>query len=89
MHEITGKRAVENKDLGPLVKTSMNRSVPWCVLQSAESAGADLVVLVDRLGAGASSARDACDSPTRSPEWRTSERPDAGMTFRSACMLRR
>jgi NADH dehydrogenase (ubiquinone) Fe-S protein 1 len=26
-HEITGKRAVENKDLGPLVKTSMNRSV--------------------------------------------------------------
>lgn len=27
MHEITGKRAVENKDFGPLVKTSMNRWV--------------------------------------------------------------
>ncbi|KAI9428631.1 Ndufs1, NADH-ubiquinone oxidoreductase 75kD subunit (775) [Lactarius indigo] len=26
-HEITGKRAVEDKDLGPLVKTSMNRCI--------------------------------------------------------------
>ena len=26
-HEITGKRATENKDFGPLIKTSMNRCI--------------------------------------------------------------
>lgn len=30
-HEITGKRATENKDFGPLIKTSMNRCIHWYV----------------------------------------------------------
>ncbi|KDQ06276.1 hypothetical protein BOTBODRAFT_71025 [Botryobasidium botryosum FD-172 SS1] len=40
-HEITGKRAVENKDLGPLVKTSMNRCIQCtrCVRFANEVAG--------------------------------------------------
>lgn len=40
-HEITGKRAVENKELGPLVKTSMNRCIQCtrCVRFANEVAG--------------------------------------------------
>ncbi|KJA23758.1 hypothetical protein HYPSUDRAFT_137345 [Hypholoma sublateritium FD-334 SS-4] len=40
-HEITGKRAVENKDMGPLVKTSMNRCIQCtrCVRFANEVAG--------------------------------------------------
>lgn len=41
-HEIAGKRAVEDKDLGPLVKTSMNRCIHCtrCVRFSNDVAGA-------------------------------------------------
>ncbi|TEB32920.1 NADH-quinone oxidoreductase [Coprinellus micaceus] len=42
-HEITGKRATENKDLGPLVKTSMNRCIQCtrCVRFANEVAGVE------------------------------------------------
>ncbi|GJJ14640.1 NADH dehydrogenase (ubiquinone) 78K chainprecursor, 5-prime end [Clathrus columnatus] len=42
-HEITGKRAVENKDFGPLVKTSMNRCIQCtrCVRFANEVAGVE------------------------------------------------
>ncbi|KAG6873842.1 hypothetical protein C0995_010454 [Termitomyces sp. Mi166 len=42
-HEITGKRAVENKDLGPIVKTSMNRCIQCtrCVRFANEVAGVE------------------------------------------------
>ncbi|KIJ96589.1 hypothetical protein K443DRAFT_682211 [Laccaria amethystina LaAM-08-1] len=42
-HEITGKRAVENKDLGPLVKTSMNRCIQCtrCIRFANEVAGVE------------------------------------------------
>src|ERR1700684_3922522 len=42
-HEITGKRAVENKELGPLVKTSMNRCIQCtqCVWFTNEVAGVE------------------------------------------------
>jgi len=42
-HEITGKRAVENKNLGPLVKTSMNRCIQCtrCVRFANEVAGVE------------------------------------------------
>ncbi|KAH9984848.1 Ndufs1, NADH-ubiquinone oxidoreductase 75kD subunit (775) [Russula vinacea] len=42
-HEITGKRAVEDKDLGPLVKTSMNRCIQCtrCVRFANEAAGVE------------------------------------------------
>ncbi|KAF2861254.1 NADH-quinone oxidoreductase [Piedraia hortae CBS 480.64] len=41
-HEITGKRAVEDKDIGPLVKTSMNRCIHCtrCVRFANDVAGA-------------------------------------------------
>ena len=41
-HEITGKRAVEDKNIGPLVKTSMNRCIHCtrCVRFANEIAGA-------------------------------------------------
>ena len=41
-HEITGKRAVEDKNIGPLVKTSMNRCIHCtrCIRFSNEVAGA-------------------------------------------------
>jgi NADH dehydrogenase (ubiquinone) Fe-S protein 1 len=42
-HEITGKRAVENKELGPLVKTSMNRCIQCtrCVRFANDVAGVE------------------------------------------------
>jgi NADH dehydrogenase (ubiquinone) Fe-S protein 1 len=42
-HEITGKRAVEDKDFGPLVKTSMNRCIQCtrCVRFANEVAGVE------------------------------------------------
>lgn len=42
-HEITGKRAVENKDIGPLVKTSMNRCIQCtrCVRFANDVAGVE------------------------------------------------
>ncbi|KAF8227511.1 NADH-ubiquinone oxidoreductase [Tricholoma matsutake] len=42
-HEIAGKRAVENKDFGPLVKTSMNRCIQCtrCVRFANEVAGVE------------------------------------------------
>ncbi|KAF8879810.1 Ndufs1, NADH-ubiquinone oxidoreductase 75kD subunit (775) [Infundibulicybe gibba] len=42
-HEIAGKRAIENKDLGPLVKTSMNRCIQCtrCVRFANEVAGVE------------------------------------------------
>lgn len=42
-HEIAGKRAVENKDLGPLVKTVMNRCIQCtrCVRFANEVAGVE------------------------------------------------
>ncbi|EIN14653.1 NADH-quinone oxidoreductase [Punctularia strigosozonata HHB-11173 SS5] len=42
-HEITGKRAVENKNLGPLVKTSMNRCIQCtrCIRFANEVAGVE------------------------------------------------
>ncbi|KZO99163.1 NADH-ubiquinone oxidoreductase [Calocera viscosa TUFC12733] len=42
-HEITGKRAVENKDFGPLVKTVMNRCIQCtrCVRFANEVAGVE------------------------------------------------
>ncbi|KAK2462544.1 hypothetical protein APHAL10511_005514 [Amanita phalloides] len=42
-HEISGKRAVEDKDLGPLVKTSMNRCIQCtrCVRFANEVAGVE------------------------------------------------
>ncbi|KAI9436820.1 Ndufs1, NADH-ubiquinone oxidoreductase 75kD subunit (775) [Russula earlei] len=42
-HEITGKRAVEDKELGPLVKTSMNRCIQCtrCVRFANEVAGVE------------------------------------------------
>ncbi|CAE6449166.1 unnamed protein product, partial [Rhizoctonia solani] len=42
-HEITGKRAIENKDLGPLVKTSMNRCIQCtrCVRFANDVAGVE------------------------------------------------
>ncbi|OCF35366.1 NADH dehydrogenase (quinone), G subunit [Kwoniella heveanensis BCC8398] len=42
-HEITGKRAVENKDLGPIVKTSMNRCIQCtrCVRFANDVAGVE------------------------------------------------
>lgn len=42
-HEITGKRAVEDKDLGPIVKTSMNRCIQCtrCVRFANEVAGVE------------------------------------------------
>uniref|UniRef100_D8Q693 NADH-ubiquinone oxidoreductase 78 kDa subunit, mitochondrial n=1 Tax=Schizophyllum commune (strain H4-8 / FGSC 9210) TaxID=578458 RepID=D8Q693_SCHCM len=42
-HEITGKRAVENKDMGPLVKTSMNRCIQCtrCVRFANQVAGVE------------------------------------------------
>lgn len=42
-HEIAGKRAVENKDLGPIVKTSMNRCIQCtrCVRFANEVAGVE------------------------------------------------
>ncbi|RKP02204.1 hypothetical protein CXG81DRAFT_11039 [Caulochytrium protostelioides] len=42
-HEPTGRRAVENKNLGPLVKTSMNRCIQCtrCVRFANEVAGAE------------------------------------------------
>jgi NADH dehydrogenase (ubiquinone) Fe-S protein 1 len=42
-HEVTGKRAVEDKDLGPLVKTSMNRCIQCtrCVRFANEVAGVE------------------------------------------------
>ncbi|KAF8607423.1 NADH-quinone oxidoreductase [Ceratobasidium sp. AG-I] len=42
-HEITGKRAVENKDFGPLVKTSMNRCIQCtrCVRFANDVAGVE------------------------------------------------
>jgi NADH dehydrogenase (ubiquinone) Fe-S protein 1 len=42
-HEVTGKRAVENKELGPLVKTSMNRCIHCtrCVRFANEVAGVE------------------------------------------------
>lgn len=41
-HEITGKRAVENKNIGPLIKTSMNRCIHCtrCIRFANEIAGA-------------------------------------------------
>jgi NADH dehydrogenase (ubiquinone) Fe-S protein 1 len=41
-HEVTGKRAVEDKNIGPLVKTSMNRCIHCtrCIRFSNEIAGA-------------------------------------------------
>ncbi|VVT53059.1 uncharacterized protein SAPINGB_P003383 [Magnusiomyces paraingens] len=41
-HEVSGKRAVEDKDIGPLVKTSMNRCIHCtrCVRFSNDVAGA-------------------------------------------------
>ena len=42
-HEITGKRALENKDLGPIVKTSMNRCIQCtrCVRFANDVAGVE------------------------------------------------
>lgn len=42
-HEIAGKRAVENKDIGPLVKTSMNRCIQCtrCVRFANDVAGVE------------------------------------------------
>lgn len=42
-HEITGKRAVENKDLGPIVKTNMTRCIQCtrCVRFANEVAGVE------------------------------------------------
>ncbi|KDQ56565.1 hypothetical protein JAAARDRAFT_132125 [Jaapia argillacea MUCL 33604] len=42
-HEIVGKRAVEDKDLGPLVKTSMNRCIQCtrCIRFANEVAGVE------------------------------------------------
>ena len=42
-HEITGKRAIENKDLGPIVKTSMNRCIQCtrCVRFANDVAGVE------------------------------------------------
>lgn len=42
-HEITGKRAVENKNMGPIVKTSMNRCIQCtrCVRFANEVAGVE------------------------------------------------
>lgn len=42
-HEITGKRAVENKDFGPIVKTNMTRCIQCtrCVRFANEVAGVD------------------------------------------------
>ncbi|WVO12733.1 NADH dehydrogenase (quinone), G subunit [Cryptococcus depauperatus] len=42
-HEITGKRAVENKDLGPIIKTSMNRCIQCtrCVRFANDVAGVE------------------------------------------------
>jgi NADH dehydrogenase (ubiquinone) Fe-S protein 1 len=42
-HEVTGKRAIENKNLGPLVKTSMNRCIQCtrCVRFANEVAGVE------------------------------------------------
>jgi NADH dehydrogenase (ubiquinone) Fe-S protein 1 len=42
-HEMTGKRAVEDKDLGPIVKTSMNRCIQCtrCVRFANEVAGVE------------------------------------------------
>lgn len=42
-HEITGKRAVENKDLGPIVKTSMNRCIQCtrCIRFANDVAGVE------------------------------------------------
>ncbi|KAI9638536.1 uncharacterized protein MKK02DRAFT_36225 [Dioszegia hungarica] len=42
-HEITGKRATENKDLGPIVKTSMNRCIQCtrCVRFANDVAGVE------------------------------------------------
>jgi NADH dehydrogenase (ubiquinone) Fe-S protein 1 len=42
-HEIAGKRAVENKELGPIVKTSMNRCIQCtrCVRFANEVAGVE------------------------------------------------
>jgi len=42
-HEIAGKRAVENKDFGPIVKTSMNRCIQCtrCVRFANEVAGVE------------------------------------------------
>jgi NADH dehydrogenase (ubiquinone) Fe-S protein 1 len=42
-HEITGKRAVEDKNLGPLVKTSMNRCIQCtrCIRFANEVAGVE------------------------------------------------
>ncbi|KAL1670183.1 hypothetical protein GGF50DRAFT_42930 [Schizophyllum commune] len=42
-HEIAGKRAVENKDMGPLVKTSMNRCIQCtrCVRFANQVAGVE------------------------------------------------
>ena len=41
-HEVTGKRAVEDKDIGPLIKTSMNRCIHCtrCIRFANEIAGA-------------------------------------------------
>lgn len=41
-HEITGKRAVENKNIGPLIKTSMNRCIHCtrCIRFANDVAGA-------------------------------------------------
>jgi len=49
-HEITGKRAVENKDLGPLVKTSMNRCIQCtrCVRFANEVAGVEELGTTER-----------------------------------------
>jgi len=42
-HEITGKRAIENKDLGPIVKTSMNRCIQCtrCIRFANDVAGVE------------------------------------------------
>jgi hypothetical protein len=89
MHEITGKRAVENKDLGPLVKTSMNRYVS----AFSEPVEAVLIDVGARLACylrtGVSSARVVSGSRTRSLESRISERPVVETISRLACMSRR
>ncbi|KAF8314329.1 uncharacterized protein EI90DRAFT_3136140 [Cantharellus anzutake] len=51
-HEIIGKRAVENKDLGPLVKTSMNRCIQCtrCVRFANDVAGVEELGTTGRVG---------------------------------------
>ena len=70
-NEMGGKRAVEDKNIGPLIKTIMTRFVSLLTLTSVTSPSSDV-----------STAPAVSDSPPRWPAWRTLAPPAGATTCR-------